>query len=173
MPWKNGLGSTAQIAMAPPDALFPGEGFLWRLSAATVETSSPFSQFPGCDRWLVVWQGEGLCLNGDLLPLLKPWSFSGEEIIQCDLVAGRVVDLGLIYRRDRIQADMQVSEVREGTCVMSFSPSVHFLFCVQGELSIHDQVIQVGDCVHLEQEVSVAMEANTGAKFIHVTLRSL
>ncbi len=41
MPWKNGLGMTSQIDIFPAKAHFP-DGFLWRLSSATVKTSSAF-----------------------------------------------------------------------------------------------------------------------------------
>ncbi|MBM3526239.1 MAG: HutD family protein, partial [Alphaproteobacteria bacterium] len=49
MPWKNGLGRTAEIARAPAT----GEAFDWRLSIATIAADGAFSVFPGCERTLV------------------------------------------------------------------------------------------------------------------------
>ena len=47
-PWKNGGGSTTEIAVAPPGAGF--DSFDWRISLATISHSGPFSTFAGIDR---------------------------------------------------------------------------------------------------------------------------
>ncbi|WP_413587521.1 HutD family protein [Bdellovibrio sp. HCB274] len=95
MPWKNGKGQTAQIAIGPEGASFPGD-FSWRISSAAVNSDDPFSSFPGCDRLLVVTEGAGLSLNGKELPPLKVLRFSGEESMDAKLLEGPVVDLGII-----------------------------------------------------------------------------
>jgi environmental stress-induced protein Ves len=76
MPWKNGLGRTEQIEIFPEKSIFPGEDFLWRISSAKVQGASPFSQFPGCDRWLMVLGGQGLLLDGAPLFPEEPIHFS-------------------------------------------------------------------------------------------------
>ena len=48
MPWKNGLGVTAQIAIHPPGATLAD--FTWRISSAEVRGSNPFSNFAGTPR---------------------------------------------------------------------------------------------------------------------------
>ena len=108
MPWKNGQGVTSEIAIFPPMARFPDDEFTWRLSSATIKSANHFSQFKNCDRLLVVWKGDGLILNtSELLPL-KPFHFSGTEPMDCRLLGGEVVDLGLIYRKDQVKAEMKV-----------------------------------------------------------------
>ncbi|MBI3558729.1 MAG: HutD family protein, partial [Deltaproteobacteria bacterium] len=82
MPWKNGRGTTRQIAIFPEDAAFPGDEFLWRVSSAKVTEAGPFSAFPGCDRFLAVWQGAGLLLGTQSLEPLVPQKFSGDEPIE-------------------------------------------------------------------------------------------
>lgn len=50
-PWRNGGGTTREIAVAPGDGHpFPA----WRLSLATIATDGPFSTFPGVDRSLLL-----------------------------------------------------------------------------------------------------------------------
>ncbi len=44
MPWKNGGGETAEIAVFPPSADLSEFG--WRISMATVSSDGPFSAFP-------------------------------------------------------------------------------------------------------------------------------
>ena len=96
MPWKNGRGVTAQIAVQKdPDQ--PEKDFLWRLSAATVSQDNLFSSFPGLERLLVVWKGQGLWLNDRFLEPFKVLLFSGNSQVNCRLVGDEVIDLGLIY----------------------------------------------------------------------------
>jgi hypothetical protein len=54
-PWKNGLGRTRELAVAPPGAGM--DGFLWRVSVAEVDSAAPFSAFPGIDRTIVLLEG--------------------------------------------------------------------------------------------------------------------
>src|SRR6185437_7593790 len=80
-PWKNGGGSTTEIAVAPAEASL--EDFDWRISMAVVASDGPFSSFAGIDRTLAVVKGDGLILTiGDAAPVTlangaAPVSFPG------------------------------------------------------------------------------------------------
>ena len=81
-PWKNGGGSTTEIAVAPPGAGF--DDFDWRVSLATITQDGPFSVFPGIDRTLALVDGDGVLLDfGDERVVLSPSEplieFAGEE----------------------------------------------------------------------------------------------
>ncbi|MBN7823193.1 HutD family protein, partial [Bowmanella yangjiangensis] len=45
MPWKNGGGSTLELAICPVGASL--DDFDWRISSASVASSGAFSRFPG------------------------------------------------------------------------------------------------------------------------------
>src|ERR1700689_272768 len=81
-PWKNGGGSTTEVAVAPAGASL--DNFDWRVSLARVASDGPFSEFPGIDRSLAVVKGEGLVLSiGQHAPLTlsrgsEPISFFGD-----------------------------------------------------------------------------------------------
>ena len=49
-PWKNGGGTTTEVAVFPAGASF--DDFGWRISIADIARGGPFSQFPGIDRTL-------------------------------------------------------------------------------------------------------------------------
>src|ERR1700738_1518019 len=67
-PWKNGGGSTTEIAAAPEGASL--DIFDWRISMAQVASDGPFSDFFGIDRTLAVIKGSGLVLMiGDNAPI--------------------------------------------------------------------------------------------------------
>ena len=61
MPWKNGGGTTIEIAVSPHGAGL--DDFDWRVSMARVEGSGPFSRFADIDRCLCVLGGAGIVLK--------------------------------------------------------------------------------------------------------------
>jgi hypothetical protein len=115
MPWKNGGGRTTEIATHPPGAAL--DTFEWRVSLADVERDGPFSLFPGIDRTIVLLDGAGMRLHGVaretvLATPFAPHAFSGDEAIDCSLVAGSVRDFNAMFRRS--QARGSVAVVRNG-----------------------------------------------------------
>lgn len=103
MQWKNGGGWTAEIDRFPQS-----DRYAWRLSQATVSSDGPFSVFSGYDRWLMVWKGEGLYLNNRRIPPLAPYRFSGDQSIDCRRVGKEILDIGLIFDRTQVNAEMKV-----------------------------------------------------------------
>ncbi len=103
MPWKNGGGETAEIAVHPPGTGLGG--FDWRVSMATVAADGPFSRFPGIDRTLAILDGAGmdLAVGGHGLHRLTqasiPLAFPGDVPAEARLVAGPVTDLNVMTRR--------------------------------------------------------------------------
>ena len=58
VPWKNGRGTTRELALWPATASFEHGDWHWRLSAAEVGAAGPFSAFPECERILTVTKGD-------------------------------------------------------------------------------------------------------------------
>ncbi|MFO1397446.1 MAG: HutD family protein [Burkholderiales bacterium] len=111
MPWKNGGGSTAEIAVSPHGADLAG--FAWRASIAQVECDGPFSAFPGIDRTLVLLAGHGMRLTApDATTVLRaPWdmmAFAGEQAMACELCDGPTRDFNLMVRRDAMRGAVVV-----------------------------------------------------------------
>ncbi|MBT2323549.1 HutD family protein [Variovorax paradoxus] len=114
-PWKNGGGSTREIACWPPGA---GLGdFEWRLSIATIAAGGPFSVFPGIDRTIMLLAGDGVRLHsadGTLDHRLdtphRPCAFSGDLALDCTLLGSASSDFNVMARRGRWHAKVQVLE---------------------------------------------------------------
>jgi len=116
MPWKNGGGRTTEIAAYPPGATL--DTFLCRVSLADVERDGPFSPFPGIDRTIVLLDGAGMRLHGiaretELTTPFAPHAFSGDEAIDCTLVAGPVRDFNAMFRRGRARGSVAVARAGE------------------------------------------------------------
>src|SRR3954453_19828990 len=84
MPWKNGGGSTTELAIFPNDSTVSGDRFLWRVSIADVIVDGPFSRFAGYDRHIMMIEGSGMFLDVeggagiDLSEPLRPARISGD-----------------------------------------------------------------------------------------------
>ncbi|SHL39401.1 hypothetical protein SAMN05444159_5784 [Bradyrhizobium lablabi] len=106
-PWKNGGGSTTEIAIGPTGASL--EAFDWRVSMARVASDGPFSDFIGIDRTLAVVKGNGLVLiTGKDAPVMlssgsDPVSFPGDTPTSARLTAGEITDLNVMTRRGRFR----------------------------------------------------------------------
>lgn len=106
--WRNGFGWTREILRWPEGR----DDWDWRLSIAEIEQDGPFSAFPGVERELVLLHGEGVRLrfdDGEVREVLPPHGrvrFAGERAAQGELIDGLTHDFNLMWRRDRIDAEL-------------------------------------------------------------------
>jgi environmental stress-induced protein Ves len=103
MPWKNGGGTTTEIAVHPQGASL--DAFDWRISRAHVGGDGPFSSFAGIDRTLAVLRGDGIRLafgDGETITLdrrTEPFAFAADRAVAGQLVDGPIDDLNVMSRR--------------------------------------------------------------------------
>jgi hypothetical protein len=137
MPWKNGGGETAQIAIFPPDA--PLDAFDWRLSMAVVATDGAFSTFAGVDRTLAVLDGAGLKLtlgSGQAHVLTRanqPLAFPADVPAESTLLGGSVTDLNVMTRRDRFRHTVERIELA-GRATRRVAAPVVAVVCGDGDV---------------------------------------
>ena len=110
-PWKNGGGSTTEIAAGPDGASL--ESFDWRVSMAQVASDGPFSEFIGIDRSLAVVKGHGMSLTigsnaaVTLSSAAEPIRFAGDTPTSARLTDGAITDLNVMTRRQRFDHRMR------------------------------------------------------------------
>jgi len=158
MPWKNGLGSTQEIAIYPADAGL--DDFIWRVSSATVCAESAFSPFIGVDRSLAVVSGEGLRLVIDneahmLTTRDTPHTFSGETPVFVELVGGAVTDLNVMTRRDGCMHALTRLHL-EGQTQIELVCDELLLFHAGGEMIQVDEqgvTLEAGETVWVKNDV--------------------
>ena len=110
-PWKNGGGSTQELACWPPGADM--NTFEWRVSLATVDRPGPFSVFPGIDRQIMLLGGDGLHLRSPgwehrLDQRWAPWAFAGDDTVEGAMLGGTSKDFNLMLRRGVWRGALQV-----------------------------------------------------------------
>lgn len=135
MPWKNGGGTTYEIALFPPHADL--DGFEWRISLAEVAADGPFSQFEGVERTLTVLEGSGLDLAIDEAPAVRvgpfspPLTFPADRPTTASLVSGPVTDLNVMTRRGSFRHAVRRIELGVPEQVVS-GGDLLVLFCLKG-----------------------------------------
>ena len=152
VPWKNGGGTTREIAVCPPGA---GMGdFRWRLSMARVEQAGPFSSFDGIDRTLAVLEGT-LHLSGAvdavLDPVSAPFPFDGAANVEGVPLGGAVLDLNAMVRRGTYNCEMQ--RLPPGTMVTPAGTT--FLLALEAQ-TLDDTDLGYLDCARIDAPVTTA-----------------
>jgi environmental stress-induced protein Ves len=111
MPWKNGGGSTREIACWPESGGV--HDFGWRASIATIAQSGPFSVFEGVDRSITLLDGDGVRLTDEARTIDhrldtpgEPFAFSGDVRIHGEMLGSPSQDFNIMVRRGQWQAQV-------------------------------------------------------------------
>jgi uncharacterized protein len=172
MPWKNGGGTTTQLALHPRGADM--DSFGWRISMARVASDGPFSAFPGVDRSLAIVEGAGLRIQAQDMPgmALQPASpvfrFAGEASIHATLADGPLTDFNVMTRRQawthtldriRLQGDLFLDGADDG-----------LVYCLHGSLRCDDLHLVPGEALHCGAYTTLHFSAGERAEFFLVRL---
>ena len=141
MPWKNGLGTTTEIAIDPPGVNLAGR-FRWRLSIALVQSSGPFSAFPGYERTIMVIEGRGMELAvGSNSPRrldrpFEPFLFSGDAPAECRLIDGPIRDFNLMVNRSVLRSRTEVWHLDRMPRLIGLSSADWIIHCLSGAIDL-------------------------------------
>jgi len=168
MPWKNGGGTTTEIAVAPEGASL--NDFDWRISMAHVGADGPFSSFPGIDRTLSVLTGAGITLafgNGERIKLDRtsaPYPFAADRAVDGRLVDGPIDDLNVMSRRGRWQH--RVERLSDAGS-LSASEGLLVLVTRKGDWQVNGTALPVGDSAILDAPGRVELTVSDGEAVLY------
>ena len=128
-PWKNGGGTTVDIAFS---------GDVWRFGRTPIVQPGPFSDYTGYDRVQVLVSGSGLVLETpqgeiDVRQPFRPVHFTGETRIASRLEAGPVEVVNLIGARAQVKIDIAVLD-EDRTLLLQ--PGTHIAYSPHGEATL-------------------------------------
>jgi environmental stress-induced protein Ves len=172
--WKNGGGSTIELAINPADATL--RDFDWRISLATIAHDGPFSVFPGVDRTLALVSGPGVTLeiNGERRfalcedePVLE---FTGESNLVASVGAEPTTDFNVMTRRERCHHKFGRRRV-SGRSVFAPRGDMSILFLAEGDsLSVSSDSERIGmvrfDTIVFDTDTVWTLEVGRGVIFI-------
>lgn len=170
MPWKNGAGSTTELAIFPADATM--DDFAWRISCATVAQSGAFSKFDGIDRSILIRSGQGLRLNSTCItPDSKPYRFKGETPITAELLDGTVLDFNVMTRRATHSHELMVHPIN-GNALIQAASSRMVLFHAGGDvvwLNLTDApILQHNDLLIINHEPLQTIQATARQATLYI-----
>ena len=177
MPWKNGGGSTTEIAIYPEGSSISDSGFIWRVSIAEVASDGPFSRFPGIDRQIMTIAGHGMILeagrNGtiDLSQRFVPQAFSGDWDVEGRLIDGPVRDFNLMVARSRGTGALTVDHISARKRYAADGNTL-LLHVLEGDATAEARVIAEGDTLILSgHETATVAPASDGLRLAVVRVR--
>jgi environmental stress-induced protein Ves len=180
MPWKNGLGSTTEIAVSPGAQGL--DGFDWRISMARVAADGPFSPFPGIDRTLLVLEGDGIILSVASHPLVRLdrdaiHAFPGDQSTYATLVGGPIVDLNIMTRRERFRHAVRRVDLA-GAKTWDAPTVLTVVFVERGAITLQagavSEVLEERDAILLDaQSPTLRMEAAAPARLVAIEFQPL
>jgi len=172
-PWKNGLGSTRELAVQPSTA--DSDEFLWRVSIAEVDSAAPFSFFPGIDRHIVLLDGAGFGMTLDdrdthaLTTPFAPFAFPGEAKVDVVLADGATRDFNLMIRRSHGRGEVQVWR---GPATRKPDPATMLVFCARGRIDTVEGSLGACDAWRRSQAASDPLTLRDGAVALVVRIES-
>lgn len=170
VPWKNGGGTTAEVAAFPEGSGF--ETFGWRVSMADVASDGPFSTFPGIDRTLILAEGDGIVLNVEGVPYpldrtSPKLAFSGDDTTTGRLTSGPIRDINVMTRRGRFRHSTRF--VESGVALLAQETVAAFLVVLDGPFDI----TLAADLHSVERLDTLALEATQDLILLSGTGRAL
>lgn len=128
-PWKNGGGTTVDIAFS---------GDVWRFGRTPIVQPGPFSDYTGFDRVQVLVSGSGLVLDTptgeiDVRQPFRPVRFTGETKIVSRLEAGPVEVVNLIGARAKVKVDIAILD-EDRTLILQ--PGTHIAYSPHGDATV-------------------------------------
>ena len=178
-PWKNGGGSTTEIAISPAGAHL--DDFEWRVSLATIAQDGPFSSFPGIDRSLALVDGDGVLLDfGDERFVLSPSEplieFAGEDAVHATVTGQHTTDFNVMTRRGVCRHRLELLTVR-GKEALKRRAGTTVLFLAEGESltlsSARERIAMVRyDTVVMESEEDWTLEAQQATVLVADIIRN-
>lgn len=173
-PWKNGGGSTREIACWPQGAGM--ESFGWRMSVATIAQAGPFSAFPGIDRQIMLLDGDGVHLHSadgqidhGMDQRWLPFSFSGDVALDCRLLGGTSTDFNVMTRRGQWSAELQI----HAQAVVPGRSAAGLCLVLQGRFAQVQEWLQAGQGLWWEsaQDAAVLQPEDESCRLLWVGLQ--
>lgn len=117
--WKNGLGTTDEIAIYPPEKDFKKDEFFWRLSINTIQRDCNFSLFPGYKCTTIILPTEAkksscLISHGETatkVHSLFPYTWQGEWKTSCKVKNPPIQTLQFMLKQEAGKVQTRVEKI--------------------------------------------------------------
>jgi len=140
VPWKNGKGTTTELAINEGGTL---DNFDWRISIASVAENGLFSNFSGYTRNLTLIAGNGIDLHHyhnhisvthSLKNILDVSVFDGGSATNGELHKGEILDFNVIVRTEKFSVET-INNVEFSQVSLEIEHD-YFVYCLAGKAQL-------------------------------------
>lgn len=172
MPGKNKQGSAIQILISPTGTSLEKLDFDYYLGSAPIKAAGSLPRFPGYRRILLPISGAGFVLNGHPYATLEAAHFSGDDETHCELLKREVMDLGLIYRPERVSANVRVLNVPFPLTLSLEAEKIYLCHLLGGQLTVAGKTVAINETLLIKGEQSIHLECGQKTAIAFFTLQS-
>lgn len=146
--WSGGTSSEWMIF--PKNANYQARNFKFRISTATVDQSPiSFTVLPNCKRYILLDKGEcnlDIQNTSRVLEKTELFFFNGADEVHSK---GIYSDFNVIFSSDfNLNVELHIHDFKT---FMDISPSIGFLFCLEGSISFENQTYKAPCCIDLTE----------------------
>ncbi|HEX4442384.1 MAG TPA: HutD family protein [Galbitalea sp.] len=171
VPWKNGNGTTQQVAISPATATI--DNFDWRVSVATISGDSPFSQFEGVSRWIMPLDPEGFTMRveGETTRLAdrEAFAFNGGSTVRAIKVRPGALDLSLMVRNSIARGSLLALVVQDETAIAAGPNESVVIVVLEGSPSVDETVLEILDAIELPSGSDVVLAGDAVVAIARIT----
>lgn len=170
--WKNGGGSTAEVAVFPAGAGW--DDFGWRVSIASLAQSGPFSAFPGIERSFYLLDDALQLVIDDQTRMVDAHQplveFSGEAKVAAELPSTQPQQaVNVMSRRGRFAHSLRALEL-DGSSHLELQAEHTLLLVVRGSCRVNGESLQTLDACLIESGARLDLEAAPQTRVLMVEL---
>jgi environmental stress-induced protein Ves len=165
-------GTTTQLFIYPPEALYTDRDFLFRISTATVETeTSTFTSLAGYQRILIILKGAlEITHAGQYTKTLNTFDTDLFDGGWETSAKGKVTDFNIMFRPEH-KTNLTVEKATRGEIQSVEIDSLFgFGYLVSGAMIINDIKVLSGDFIVFDPDEKYTLSAEQTAVWLKITI---
>lgn len=159
-----------QILVSPRGASLGRLDVDYRLGSTPIK-AGPLPRFPGYQRILLPISGAGFVLNGHPYATFEAAHINGDDETHCELLKKEGMELGLIYRPERISANVRVLNVPFPLTLSLEAEKTYLCHLLDGQLAAAGKTVAINETLVIEGEQSIHLECGKKTALAFFTLQ--
>lgn len=143
-------GTTTQLAIFPPEAVYAERNFLWRISSATVELEeSDFTSLPDYSRWISTLSGSMQLQHNENAPyVIAPGHTACFDGADATHSWGKCTDFNLMLRKGKCTGEISLFQpaAEESSIPLAGAREKCFLYCLSDSLRLCSEACELLLC---------------------------
>jgi environmental stress-induced protein Ves len=172
MEWKNKQGTTVEYAISPEESSVAEANFIYRLSSASMQSSCPFSSFPGYSRILVHLEGSPMTIIHEekekvILNQYEKCKFSGDLQTRCE-VEGPVRDFNVMTKDGAAEATLDVINLNGSLEIQN--EQLCYIYCAEGQVNYQSLTLNPNEFIQCRSKGKLTIDGCSCLLVTHIKI---